>query len=147
MYTPTLAGFIAWARAVMGVTPAYLPDNSPAWFYAFQVALALVNTQLGTASPLIYQLAVYNLAGDNLINWAPDQVGQTYFADLRSGFKCNSFTGGPISSAGDEGTSESIEIVESLKKLTIGQLQNLKTPYGRQYLAFAQTVGTNWGMS
>ncbi len=136
----------------MGVPVNALPDDSLAITYAFNVAIAIVNQQLLAANPLIYELAVYNLAGDNLINWAPDvpqvpvvEVG--YFQALRQGYGCNSFVAGTISSASDEGTSESIATVDSLTKLTIGQLQNLKTPYGRQYLAFAQMVGTNWGLS
>jgi len=147
MNGPTFDGFVGWVRSVMNINTTVLPDNSLALVYAYQVAVALVNLQIQIANPFIYELAVYNLGGDNLINWAPDQTGQTFFADLRAGFGCNNFVAGTISSASDEGTSESIATVESLTKLTVGQLQNLKTPYGRQYLAFAQTVGTNWGIS
>ena len=136
----------------MGIPVAVLPDDALALTYAFNVAIAIVNQQLLAANPLIYELAVYNLAGDNLINWAPDipqvppvEVG--YFEALRAKFNTLGFVAGTISSASDEGTSESIATVDSLTKLTIGQLQNLKTPYGRQYLAFAQMVGTNWGLS
>ena len=144
---PTLAGFTAWVRGVMGVTTTQLPDNSPALGYAFAVAMEIVNLQLQSASALIYELAVYNLAGDNLINWAPDQPGSTFFADLRKSFGCNSFVGGIISSTSDEGTSESIQVVKSLENLVLSDLQSLKTPYGRQYLAFAMRVGTLWGIS
>ena len=56
----------------MGVPVNALPDDSLAITYAFNVAIAIVNQQLLVANPLIYELAVYNLAGDNLINWAPD---------------------------------------------------------------------------
>jgi hypothetical protein len=144
---PTLAGFVAWVRLAMGIDSAILPDNSPFFNYAFQVAMALVNTQLQTANPLIYQLAVYNLGGDNLVNWAQDTPPSTYFKDLRTSFGCFNFTAGVVSSTSDEGTSSSYEIIKTMKDVTIGQLQNLKTPWGRQYLAFASEIGTNWGLS
>lgn len=155
-YTPTQADFLAsFVRGVMAVPTTALPDNSTAVTYAFNVAMALVNPNIQAMDTFIYQTAVYNLAGDILINWAPD-VPQTppivapnlgYFANLRQQFKIITFIGGIISSAGDEGTSESIEVTETLKSLTVGQLQNLKTPYGRQYIALAQSVGTDWGIS
>lgn len=144
---PTLAGFLVWVRSVMGVPTAALPDDSVALQYAFAVSVEIVNPQLQQASPLIYQLAVYNLGGDNLINWAPDQTGQTYLLDARKAFECLDFVGGIITTASDEGTAGSVSVVESLKSLTIGQLQNLRTPYGRQYLSFAAEVGSNWGLS
>jgi hypothetical protein len=35
-----------------------------------------------------------------------------------------------------------------MQRLTLAQLQNLKTPYGREYLALAQSYGPNvWGLS
>jgi len=153
MYTPTLVGFIAWVRAVMGVTTAQLPDSDPAFYYAFTVALELTNVRILTASPLIYQLAVYNL-GDNLINWAQDPAGAPVnseglacFAALRKQFGCFNFTAGPVSSSGDEGSNVSLEVVEGLKNLLVGQLQNLKTPFGRQYISFTQAGGNDMGIT
>jgi hypothetical protein len=54
---------------------------------------------------------------------------------------------GVIGSSADETTSESLVVPEAMKNLTLQNLQNLKTPYGRQYLYFAQAFGTNWGLS
>lgn len=154
---PTLGGFLGFVRGVMGIDPLLLPDDSPALGWAFSVALMIVNPQLALiASPYpspapvqtdLYSLAVYNLAGDNLINFAPDQTGRTYFADLRTQFKISNFAAGVVQSASDEGTSSTLAVPDALKALTIGQLQNLKTPYGRQYLSFAQSAGTLWGLS
>ena len=144
---PTQAGFLAWVRSVMGVTTAQLPDTSPAIYYAFTVAMALVNPQILLASPIMYELAVYNLGGDNLINWAQDTPPSTFFVDQRKAYNTFNFIGGTISSSSDEGTSDSIATVDALTKLTVGQLQNLKTPWGRQYISIAMSVGTNWGIS
>jgi hypothetical protein len=52
-----------------------------------------------------------------------------------------------VVSADDASTSGSFNIPEQFNGLTIGDLQNLKTPYGRQYLAIAQKYGELWGIS
>lgn len=147
MTTPTLPGFIAFIRGNMGIEPVNLPDNAPVIPMAFAVALEIVNQQLAQASSLIYELAVYNLGGDNVINFAADAPGKTYFAKLRKSFGIASFVGGVISSSADETTSQTIATPDALKKLTLADLQNMKTPWGRQYLAFAQRVGTLWGLT
>jgi hypothetical protein len=145
--TPTQAGFLAFIRNEMGITTTQLPDNSPSITVAYGVALDIVSDWLVGLGVYPYMLAVYNLAGDRLINYAPDQTGQTFFADARAAYKINSFTAGVIQSAGDQGTSESMLTPEFAKGLTLMDLQNLKTPYGRTYLQFAQSTGTLWGLT
>lgn len=156
---PTLAGFLVFIRSVMGINTTVLPDNSAAITYAYNVALMTVNPQLGlglcpTPPGLwnIYAIAVYNLAGDLLINYAPDQEGQTYFATLRgpppAGYGIYNFVAGVIESAHDETTGDSVAVPDSLKALTLSDLQRLKTPWGRRYLEIAQDFGPNlWGLS
>lgn len=149
-YTPTLAGFLAWVRSAMGVPTSALADDSVYLGYAFDVALALVNLQIQTSDDtggLIYMLAVYNLGGDNLVNWAQDVPPSTYWADLRDKMDILDFFPGVVSATGDQGTSTSIQVIENLKNLVLGDLQNLKTPWGRQYLNFAMQLGTGWGIS
>ena len=161
--SPTLAGFLSFIRTVMGITSKNLPDNSPVIPMAFAVALAIVNpalqavcipdvdaagVSLNSGGLTIYTLAVYNLAGDNLINYAPDQAGSTYFCDAREKFNTMGFSPGVISASSDEGTSQSLVVQEAAKNFTLANLQQLKTPYGRQYLALAQSYGPNvWGIS
>lgn len=145
--TPNVSDYLLFIRNVMGVSTTQLPDDSPYIQYSFDNALEVVNQDLAIMSSRMYTLAVYNLGGDYLINYAPDQPGQTYFADLRKAFKINAFVAGVISSASDEGTSESLTVPEAFQHLTLADLQNLKTPYGRQYLAIAQRYGTIWGLS
>jgi hypothetical protein len=139
----------------MGIDPLVLPTNSPVIGWAFQVAMMIVNPDLATVATAygtvpatsLYELAVYNLAGDNLVNYAPDQPGRTYFADLRASLNLNAFTAGVVTTAADQNTSDSLAVPDSLKNLTIADLQNLKTPWGRAYLAIAQRYGTLWGLS
>ena len=164
---PTLAGFTAWVFGVLQIPSAALPSDSPYLGYAFNVAVAIVNPYLGIGVPsppplpppapqqqnnLIYQLAVYNLAADNLINWCPDQTGQTFFATLRGpppgGYGINAWLAGVVTTTYDEATGSTLTTPEFMKDFTMSNLQNLKTPYGRQYLSFAQTFGPGlWGIS
>jgi hypothetical protein len=154
---PTAAGFLVFIRQQMGISTAVLPDTSPYVGWAFNVAVEIVNLQLDCISPLIYGLAVYNLAADNLINYAQDLPGApiidgsqppaAFFQALRQSWDITGFVPGVITSSADVSTSESLLVPDFMKGLTLADLQNLKTPYGRQYLAFAQRIGTNWGLS
>lgn len=150
---PTFAGFQDFVTDIMGIDPLYLPANSPATEWAYANALMIVNPSLalvGVKTPIettLYIEAVYNLGGDNLINYAPDQPGRTYFADLRRSMNINSFASGVVQSASDSTTSDTLSVPPALTNLTISQLQNLKTPWGRRYLAIAQTYGTMWGVA
>jgi hypothetical protein len=146
-YTPTLAGFLVFVRTQMGITTTQLPDNSPSIPFAYDVAVSIVNSALAQAAGPIYMLAVYNLGGSNLINFAQDPTGQTFFADVRTKYNIFGFVSGVISSAGDEGTSESMVVQKAAEDFTLADLQYLKDPWGRQYLAFAQRYGTLWGIS
>ncbi len=160
MSDPTLAGFITFVRTVMGIDTTALPDGSPAFAYAYNAAYMTVNPLLGMGVPVppgtdtwsIYALAVYNLAGDRLINYAPDTPPSTYFTTLRGpikggGYGIYTFVAGVVQSATDETTSDGLLVPDAFKGLTIGDLQNLKTPWGRQYLALAQDFGPLWGLT
>lgn len=158
---PTLAGFLTFIRGNMGINTTVLPDDAPVIPMAFQIAMDLVNCDLNIASPDIYTLAVYNLGGDNIINFAPDVQPPVpyaavsdnpgdlpFFQYLRSKWKLLDFNSGVVQSTGDEGTNVSLVVQEAAKNFTIANLQQLKTPWGRQYLSFAQSYGpTIWGLS
>ena len=150
---PTIAGFQWFIANIMGITSAQLPTTAGVIAFAYNMAYNTVNPALAcmpnanTSEPTMYATAVYNLAADLLINFAQDTPPSTYFKDLRASFGCNSFVGGVISSTGDEGTNQSMTVPEFANTLTISQLQNLKTPYGRIYLGIAQAYGPLWGLS
>jgi hypothetical protein len=159
---PTLAGFILFIQNVMGISSVVLPTDSPVISYAFNVALMTVNPQLACV-PLpcqpgtnwtIYEIAVYNLAGDRLVNFAPDQVGQTYFTDLRGspnnsppGLGLTNFVAGVVTNSSDESTSVGLTTPDSFKGMTVADLQNLKTPWGQTYIGIAQSVGSLVGLT
>lgn len=153
-FCPTLPGFIAWAQTVMGITESQLPSDSVFYEYAFYIARDTVNKAIQRASQRIYMLAVYNLAGDNLINFAQDpggapdyKDGLTFFNYMRVHWNIDGFVSGIVQSASDESTSVSLVVMEAAKNFTLSNLQNLKTPWGRQYLAWAQDYGTLWGFT
>ena len=154
----TIAEFLNFIRNVMGISTTNLPDNSPAIPIALAIAEDLTNpalkaiqspscSTLGYTGPSIYELAVYNLGGDNLINFAQDVPGGTFFQQARQSYGINAFVAGVISSTSDNGTGESMLVPDALKGLTLQNLQQLKTPYGRQWLYFSQAYGTLWGLS
>lgn len=161
---PTLEGFIAFIRDVMGITTDQLPDDSSVIPMAYYASLQIVNLALkeptwdvasDPTQPSLYTLAVYNLAGDRLLNWARDpsnapiyQDGLKFFAYIRKTLNLTGFTPGVIQSTNDLTTGGSYVVPEWAKNLTIRDLSNLKTPYGQEYLGIAQDYGpTDWGIS
>lgn len=106
----------------------------------FWVAMRTVNRALAIAGPL-YGFAIYNLATDRLINWAPDITDQTYFQDLRRDMKIDRPALGVASSGSDQGTSGTILNPDFMRGLTLADLQSLKTPFGREYIGIAQHFG------
>ena len=144
---PTLAGFQNFVSNYMNIPASALPVGAPAVSFAFQIAADLVNPVLNCVSPDLFTLATYNLAGSNLIEYAPDQTGQTYFADLRAAFKINSFAPGLVNSTSDNGTSTAMALPKFTENLSLSDLQLLKNPWGRRYLEIASKFGPLWGVS
>lgn len=158
MAVPTVAGFTTFLRDVAQIPVLALPDNSVVIPTALQVALGVVNPQLAYISaPIIpgfistplsmYELAVYNFGADRVINYAPDVNGQKFFVPLRKKLDINLFVPGVIASTSSESTAQSQLNPDFMKRFTLRDLQNLKTPFGREYLAIAQDVGSLWGIS
>ena len=143
---PTLAGFIQFIRDFMGLDSTIVADNNPVVLLSFNYALETV-TKLLTSSAISYQQAVYNLAGDMLINFGKDVPPSTVFVDIRAAYKINSFVPGIVSSTSDNSTSTSLATPDFFNNLTLSDLQLMKTPYGRTYLAIAQKAGDLWGLS
>lgn len=154
--TPTaeqLAAFLVFIRYYMGITDDQLPDASPAISDALTTALQYVSCQINTYSPVLYSQALNNFAGDWLINFAPDNASattpknKTYFTDTRAAYKINNFSVGIVQSAADESTSDALTVPDFVKSLTMQNLQSMKTPYGRAYMAIAQELGPVWGIT
>lgn len=157
---PTLGGFVTFL-GLLGVpaSAGFSPSTDATVTWAYDAAVQTVNPMLCTIPGVpgawtMHARAVYNLAADFLINWEVDPVDAPAFRDdlqywawLRKSFGCLEFSPGVVSSTGDEGTNTSLQVPEALSQLTLANLQNLKTPYGRAYLGIAQSWGTNWGIN
>jgi hypothetical protein len=146
--TPNLADFTSFLRNEADIGAAVLPDGNIAINEALCVAIETVNPHIRQVSSLLYVRAVYNLATDAVINIASDVTPHVtysdklpFFAFMRKKFNIFGFVSGVISSASDESTSESMVVPDALSQLTLSDLQNLKTPWGRAYLAIAQKWG------
>lgn len=142
-----LNNFVLWIRQIMGITTDNLPDDSPYIIMAYLISSQTVNTYLNLASPILYNQAVYNLGGDILVNITQDVSPSTYWSNMRTTLGTNSFIPGMINATNDEDTSAAILTPMGLQNITLGDLQNMKTPWGRMYLSIAQSVGTMWGLS
>jgi hypothetical protein len=144
---PNEADYVTWIYTIMGVPPSVLPSDSQYIDYSYIMSLETVNLYLDIASPIMYTQAVYNLGGDILCNIAQDVPPSTYWSDLRASMGLNNFIPGLINATNDEDTSAAILTPLGLQNLTLGDLQNLKTPWGRFYMGIAQSVGSMWGIS
>ena len=144
---PTLAGFQDFVSNYMNIPASALPVGAPAVAFAFQIATDLVNPVLNCVSPDLFTLATYNLAGSNLIEYAPDQTGQTFFADARKFYGVSSFAPGLVQSTSDNSTATSLSMPKFTENLSLSDLQLLKNPWGRRYLEIAAKAGPLWGMS
>lgn len=78
MTAPNLTNYQTFITNVMGIGASYLPSSSPFIQHTFDQALNIADTDIGqvpaqTTSWSPYELAVYNLGGHLLIEFAADQ--------------------------------------------------------------------------
>jgi hypothetical protein len=161
---PTFEGFQAWVVGVAGVPATAIDDTNSFYLaWAWNTATAIVLRYFLCVPGPIYLQMVYNLGMDRLANWCmdiqppvayvplpgqpPNGAGLPYFAYLRNWYGLNNFTPGLIDGAYDQGTGQTMKLLDVLEGMTIAQLQYLKTPWGRTYLGYAQDWGTNWGIT
>lgn len=144
---PNVADLTTFLRTVVGIPAEALPDGSPFIIWSLSHSERLTLRALELVGKDFYVFAVHLLATSFLINWCPDQPGQTFFADWQKTMGLNSFVAGVVQSSADEATSESLFTPQFLSGLTLQQLQALKDPYGRQWLSMQQAMGNIWGIS
>jgi hypothetical protein len=132
---------------VAGVPTADLPADSPYVTWALSYAEELTLLVLRAVGQDFYCFAVYCLATSFLLNWCPDTPPSTFFADARDKMNLAGFTPGVVNSAADQGTSDGLLSPEFLSGLTMQNLQALKDPFGRAWLAASQELGNIWGIS
>lgn len=146
---PNVADYTTFLYTVVEIPEAQLPPTSQIIPVSLAIACETVNPAL-LVVPTLYTLAVYNLAADRLINYAPDQPTQTYFKDLRGPkqLNLNSVSVGVPSATADQGTSAGILNPEFMKTMTLLDLGTLRTNPGRAYMEIALQYGSSiWGAS
>jgi hypothetical protein len=144
---PNVADLTTFLQTIAGIPTSALPAGSPYIPWALSYAEEKTLLVLYAIGQDYYCFAVYLLATSFLINWCPDVPGGTFFQTLRAQWNLTGFVGGTIQSSADQATSESLLAPEFLSGLTLGQLQALKDPYGRQWLSMQQDLGAVWGIS
>jgi hypothetical protein len=160
---PNIIDFWFWLQTNVSIPEAALPVTSPYPQYALWQALELVLCDRGVSSwatnpngdnciapmprnlwgGISYTLAVYNCATHLLLGIAPDQPGQNFFTAARanSGYSLVNPSTGLIVAASDVTTSSTLTPPKWASGLTVSQLGFMKTPYGREYLAYNQAYG------
>lgn len=138
--TPNIVDFLTFLRNSVQIPSAALPGTSDWPQYALTQATAIV---LSAPLGVLYTLAVYNCATHILYTITPDVAGQNYFSNARSnkGLGLIAPSTGLVAASSDETTSVTLASPDWAKRLTVGQLQMMKTPWGREYLAYAQSYG------
>jgi len=143
---PTLAGFLRFVRAGMGVPESAIADDDPALACCFGSALELMPQHTGLERlPVVWATTVYNLAASLLLNYAGDTPPSTYFADQRKKLGIGNYIAGITTSAADQGTSGSVTVSNALSNLTLADLMLMQDPYGRAALAVLMELGPLWG--
>jgi hypothetical protein len=116
---------------------------SPYVGWAFTVACDITLIPPPCMPPILYVTAVYNYGMHKLLKIGQDQPGQLFFSQQRDAFNLLSFKAGPVASSSDNGTSSTLVTPDFLKGLTMGDLDLLNTPWGREYLDYSQQYGPN----
>jgi len=116
---------------------------SPYLQWAFDIAIGVALVPPSNMPPIAYVLAVYNLGMHQLLKIGQDLVGQSFFAQQRALFKMLTFQAGPVAASADQSTSTTLVTADFIKGLTMQGLDLLNTPWGREYLAYAQSYGPN----
>ncbi len=137
---PNLTDFTTFVLN-QGVPTADLPSGDEYLTYAFNWAINLCLT-VPSMPAQIYILAVYNLGTHRLIRIAPDQTGQTWFTDARQQYGLLVLKPGVVLASGDQGTSQTLVVPEWYQHLPLQAQDLLKTPWGREYIDYAQMAGT-----
>ena len=144
---PTLEGYTAFCRNVVGITANVMPDDDPGFADTLLFAQQWIPETLRCLACYLYTAAVYNWGVSLIIQYQGDQAGQVFFRDARAGYGVNNLVPGVISSTADESTSTTLTVGRALSNLSLMDLQRAKDPYGRQALSILMDMGPLWGLS
>lgn len=137
---PNIVDFEWFLSNSVQIPPAALPASSPWPQYALTQALHL--TPCGPGG-IMYTLVVYNCATHILFTITPDVAGQNFFSTARSkeGFSLVNPIVGVVAATTDESTTTTLSSPDWTKRITVSQLNFMRTPWGREYLGWIQSAG------
>lgn len=141
MDTPDLADFTSYCQA-QGIVAAYTLTTDPTFAAAYDWAIDDALTCPNMPGTL-YTFAVYNFGADRFIRIAQDNGLGTFYADQRSTYNVFDFRPGVVMASGQGPTSQTLVVPEWYRELPLSGQELLKTPWGRQYLSYAQMYGPN----
>jgi hypothetical protein len=147
--TPNLPDFLLFIQDYVGINPLFLPSDSPFPGYALGQGLRYIVRARGGVD---YTLAVYNASTHILIRITPDQPGRNKepgsFTKMREDFGLNRpVAAGVVASTSDNSTGVTLAVPDSLKQLTLGDLNFMKTPFGQEAISYNQDFGGAFGIS
>ena len=137
--TPNLTDFTTYATN-QGVVASYTTSSSEYFQWAFDWALNDAMTCPQVPS-LQYVLAVYTLGTDRFIRIAQDNGQGTFYQDQRASFGVLQFKPGVVMASGDQGTSQTLVVPDWYRNIPLMSQEIMKTPWGREYTAYAQMYG------
>ena len=142
---PNLTDFYTFVTN-QGVPSSDLPSTSEylAWALNYALEVALPGPQIGAGLAGYagsYVMATYNLGLHQLLKVAQDVSGN-FFATARQTYGLTSPKVGVVMASEDQGTSQTLVVPEFFSRLTLSDLDLMKTPYGREYLSYAQMYGS-----
>ncbi len=140
--TPNLTDFTTFVYN-QGVLPVNLPSTSEYLVWSLDYAGNIALAPPPAMPSIVYVMAIYNLGMHHLLKIAQDVTGSNFFQTQRQAYNLLSFTAGPVISSQDQATQTNLEVSEWMKTMTLSALDYLKTPWGREYLAYAQSYGPN----
>lgn len=137
--TPNLTDFTTYATN-QGVVASYTTSSSEYFDWAFNRAM---NQALcaPTLASIEYVLAVYNLGTDRFVRLAMDDGQGTFYQTQRATYNILDFRPGVVMASGDGPTSQTLVVPDWYKELPMWGQELLKTPWGREYVSYAQMYG------
>ncbi len=137
--TPNLADFTTYCTN-QGIVAAYTTSTSEYFQWAFDWAMndAMTCPQMPA---LTYVQAVYYAGADRFIRIAQDGGQGTFYQDQRASFGILQFKPGVVMASGDGPTSETLVVPDWYRGIPMGVQEQMKTPWGREYIAYAQMYG------
>lgn len=141
---------LAWSNGLVTATPAVALGVALGASFPVQiVGCAPVGFNGSfTASAVSASTFVYALEANPGTATTLGLFNLAFFSGLRTQWNVLGLVPGVVQSTGDQGTNTSLVVPEFFKTMTLEQLDLIKTPWGRAYLAYAQKAGpTVFGVS